>query len=99
MGSTTHLKTGEEFYLNADDVMPTASLIKLPVMVEAYWQADEGKVRLTDLLTLKKDPKVGGPGILVHNISAGTCFPRRVVARLMIVCSNNISTTKLPLHR
>ena len=33
-----HLKTGEEFYLNADTAMPTASLIKFPVMVETYWQ-------------------------------------------------------------
>src|SRR5205085_1430617 len=29
-----NLKTGESCYLNADEVMPTASLIKLPVMVE-----------------------------------------------------------------
>ena len=29
-----HLKTGEELYFHADDPMPTASLIKVAVMVE-----------------------------------------------------------------
>ena len=41
-----HLGTGETYFLNADETMPTASLVKLPVMVEAYWQAHEGKVKL-----------------------------------------------------
>src|SRR3954454_11455497 len=50
-----NLKTGEEFYLNADEAMPTASLIKLPVMVETYWQVKDGKVKLDTTLTLKKD--------------------------------------------
>ena len=61
-----NLKTGEKFYLNADEVMPTASLIKLPIMVEAYWQAAEGKVKLDATLTLKKDDKVQGSGILTQ---------------------------------
>jgi beta-lactamase class A len=35
-----NLKTGESFVSHADDPMPTASLIKFPVMVETYRQAD-----------------------------------------------------------
>lgn len=31
-----HLDTGEQFAWRADEVQPTASLIKLPVMVAAY---------------------------------------------------------------
>src|SRR5436305_3240340 len=92
MGSTTHLKTGEEFYLNADEVMPTASLIKLPVMVEAYWQAHEGKVALTKTLTLAKGDKVGGSGILTQHFSDGATFPLRDAVRLMIVFSDNTAT-------
>jgi len=41
-----HLETGEEFYLHADEPMPTASLIKLSVMSKTYWQAHEGKIKL-----------------------------------------------------
>ena len=39
--------------------MPTASLIKFPVMVEAYRQAAEEKIDLGQTVTLKKADKVG----------------------------------------
>lgn len=87
-----NLKTGEEFYLGADEVMPTASLIKLPVMVEAYWQAAEGKVKLDTPLTLKKEDKVGGSGILTQHFSDGATFPLKDAVRLMIVYSDNTAT-------
>ena len=87
-----HLKSGESFYLSADDAMPTASLIKLPVMVETYWQAKEEKVKLDTKLTLKKDDKVPGSGILTHHFSDGATFPLRDAMRLMIVFSDNTAT-------
>ncbi len=87
-----HLKTGESYYLNADEPMPTASLIKLPVMVETYWQASEKKVDLKKTLTLKKDDKVPGSGILTQHFSDGATFPLRDAVRLMIVFSDNTAT-------
>ena len=87
-----NLKTGEEFYLNADEAMPTASLIKLPVMVEAYWQASEGKVKLEKTLTLAKGDKVQGSGILTSHFSDGATFPMKDAVRLMIVYSDNTAT-------
>jgi beta-lactamase class A len=87
-----NLKTGEEIYLNADEVMPTASLIKLPVMVETYWQANEGKVKLDTMLTLKKADKVQGSGILTPHFSDGASFSLRDAVRLMIVYSDNTAT-------
>lgn len=87
-----HLSTGEEFYLAADEPMPTASLIKLPVMVEAYWQASEGKVKLDAMLTLQKSDKVQGSGILTSHFSDGSSFPLRDAIRLMIVYSDNTAT-------
>ena len=87
-----HLKTGEEFYLNADEPMPTASLIKLPIMVEAYWQAAENKVKLDKPLTLRKEDKVPGSGILTSHFSDGATFPLRDAVRLMIAFSDNTAT-------
>ncbi len=87
-----NLKTGESFYLNADNAMPTASLIKLPVMVETYWQASEGKVKLDTTITLKKDDKVPGSGILTSHFSDGATFPLKDAVRLMIVFSDNTAT-------
>ncbi|MFM8274565.1 MAG: serine hydrolase [Gemmata sp.] len=87
-----HLKTGAEFYLNADAPMPTASLIKLPIMVEAYWQAKEGTVKFDTKLTLTKEDKVPGSGILTQHFSDGATFPLKDAVRLMIVFSDNTAT-------
>jgi beta-lactamase class A len=87
-----NLKTGESYYLSADDAMPTASLIKLPVMVEAYWQAHEDKVKLDTKVTLKKDDKVPGSGILTSHFSDGATFSLKDSVRLMIVFSDNTAT-------
>ncbi len=87
-----HLDTGETFFLNADEPLPTASLIKLPVMVEVYQQVAEGKIKLSDTVTLRKEDKVQGSGILTDHFSDGTTFPLRDAVRLMIVFSDNTAT-------
>src|SRR5688572_3859447 len=58
-----HLTTGESFASKADEPMPTASLIKLPVMVEAYRQAAEGNIDLGDIVTFREEDKTPGSGI------------------------------------
>lgn len=87
-----HLRTGETYFLNADTAMPTASLIKLPIMVETYWQVREEKVKLETTLTLKKEDKVQGSGILTQHFSDGVTLPLRDAVRLMIVYSDNTAT-------
>jgi beta-lactamase class A len=87
-----HLGNGETFFLNADDVMPTASLIKLPIMVEVYSQAKEGKVKLDEMLTLTKAEMVQGSGILTEHFSPGAKMSLRDTVRLMIAFSDNTAT-------
>jgi beta-lactamase class A len=60
----TNLKTGETIAINADQAVPTASVIKLPILVEAMEQVKTGKHNLTDNVTLHKDDIVAGSGIL-----------------------------------
>lgn len=87
-----HLKTGETFAHRADEAMPTASLIKLPVMVEVYQQAHDGKLKLSDPITLKNADKVPGSGILTTHFSEGATFPLVDAVRLMIAFSDNTAT-------
>jgi beta-lactamase class A len=87
-----NLRTGESFAFHADEVMPTASLIKFPVMVEAYRQAAAGKIDLGARLTLKKQDKVPGSGVLTYHFSDGASFPLRDAVRLMIAFSDNTAT-------
>jgi D-alanyl-D-alanine carboxypeptidase (penicillin-binding protein 5/6)/beta-lactamase class A len=87
-----HLGTGESYYLNADEPMTTASLIKVAVMIETYWQVQDGKVKLDAMLTLKKDDMVPGSGVLTDNFSPGATFCLRDAVRLMIAVSDNTAT-------
>lgn len=87
-----HLVTGETFFVNADTPMPTASLIKVAVLVELYLQADEGKLSMRELATLKSADKVPGSGILTSHFSEGAALPLRDCARLMCVYSDNTAT-------
>jgi beta-lactamase class A len=87
-----NLATGEGYALNADEVMQTASLIKLAVMVEAYRQLDAKKVDFAKTLTLTKDDKVPGSGVLTDHFSDGATFPLKDAVRLMTVFSDNTAT-------
>jgi beta-lactamase class A len=86
------LTTGETFAENPDVPMPTASLIKFPVMIEAYRQAAEGTLDLDRTVTLEADDKVPGSGILTDHFSPGASFPLRDAVHLMIVFSDNTAT-------
>lgn len=88
-----HLGSGETFSRNADTPMPTASLIKLAVMVEAYRQAVEGKVDLDARVTLRAEDKVPGSGVLTGHFSPGTQLSLRDAVHLMIAFSDNTATS------
>jgi D-alanyl-D-alanine carboxypeptidase (penicillin-binding protein 5/6) len=87
-----HLESGDSYRKDADRPMPTASLIKFPVMVEAYRQAAEEGLDLTGPVTLKEDDKVPGSGVLTYHFSDGASFPLRDAIRLMIAYSDNTAT-------
>src|SRR6266568_6231172 len=93
-----HLGSGESYFLNADEPMPTASLIKLAVMVEYCTQVAEGKVKPTEIMTLKKEDMVPGSGVLTEHFSAGATFALRDAVRLMIVFSDNTATNLVLDH-
>ena len=87
-----HLETGETFQHNGGNTMPTASLIKFPVMVEAYRQSTTGELSLDAMIELRDDDKVPGSGILTRHFSAGTRLSVRDAIRLMIAYSDNTAT-------
>jgi beta-lactamase class A len=87
-----NLSTGEAFSYHADEPMPTASLIKFPVMVEAYRQASLKKIDLNTIVTLRKQDKVPGSGILTLHFSPGAKFSLEDAVHLMIVFSDNTAT-------
>jgi beta-lactamase class A len=87
-----HLDGGESYFLDADEVMPTASLIKFPILLDLYQQVSEGKLKLSEMVALRDADKVPGSGILTQHFSDGATFPLRDAARLMMVYSDNTAT-------
>ncbi len=90
--SIKHLPSGVSFVHRGDEPMPTASLIKFPIMVAAYQQAAEGKIDLSKLVEMKESDKVPGSGILTSHFTSGTRLSIRDFIRLMIVYSDNTAT-------
>ena len=90
--SIKHLPTGEAYAYNGDRLMPTASLIKFPVLVTAFHAVAEGTVNWDDRIELKESDKVPGSGVLTDHFSAGTQLSVRDAARLMIAFSDNTAT-------
>ena len=87
-----NLATGEEFFLKGDDVMPTASLIKLAVMVETFRLFEDRKFQYDHKLTLTKEDTVPGAGVLTDSFSPGATFTLLDAVRLMITVSDNTAT-------
>jgi D-alanyl-D-alanine carboxypeptidase (penicillin-binding protein 5/6) len=87
-----NLKTGESFEYQGDKPMPTASLIKFPVMVAAYEQIDAGKISLDDMIEVEKDDFVPGSGLLSNHFTPGLKLSLRDAIRLMISSSDNTAT-------
>jgi beta-lactamase class A len=87
-----HLETGQKYLHHEDDVFPTASLIKFPVLVELYRQADQHNADLAKRLTLRAEDKAPGSGILTPHFSPGATLTLRDAARLMVAFSDNTAT-------
>ena len=85
------LDTGEEIAIHADDQMDTMSVIKIPLMVEAYRQAGEGRFRLSDTHALKKAEIRPGTGIM-QRWAEGTLLSWADIIDLMIIVSDNTAT-------
>lgn len=85
------LETGQEIAINADKQMDTMSVIKIPLMVEAFRQIEAGKFSLTDKVTLKEADKRPGTGV-IRSLDAGAVLTIKDLITLMIVVSDNTAT-------
>lgn len=86
-----NLDTGASYALRADDPVPTASTVKLPIMVELFAEAEEGKLDWNQKLELTDQDKVSGTGVLTE-LSGGDLLSIRDLMHLMIVVSDNTAT-------
>jgi beta-lactamase class A len=86
-----HLTTGEEAGVRADEVFNSASVIKIPVAVQALEMADAKRLALARRLKLSAADVRGGSGIFRYH-DAGLQPTIRDVVLQMIVSSDNTAT-------
>jgi beta-lactamase class A len=86
------LSTGQKYLLHADEILPTASSIKIAILAELYRQAQQGRLKLNDMYTLQSGDIVGGSGIAGVLTHGATRLTLRDVAALMISVSDNSAT-------
>jgi beta-lactamase class A len=85
-----NLDTGVTYTLDADAPVRTASTIKLPIMIECFSEAAEGKLDMAEMIKLTDDERVSGSGIL-QDLSSRE-YPVRDLIMLMITLSDNTAT-------
>ena len=88
------LRSREWIAVNADDRFPTASTIKVAVMLEAHHQAADGRLPMDAAFTLRNADKVGGSGVL-NGLHEGVSLTTADLVHLMIVLSDNTATNML----
>lgn len=86
-----HLTTGQEAGVRADEMFNSASVIKIPVLVQAMQLADQGTLSLTDRITITVADIRGGSGIFRFH-DPGLQPTLRDVLLQMIITSDNTAT-------
>ena len=91
------LSSGESFEHNADLVFPTASSIKLAVLLELMRQDQDGKLSLGEKRTIRhSDLPPGDTDPILHMLGDGTAtMTLRDIATFMVVLSDNGATNIL----
>jgi beta-lactamase class A len=89
--SVINLDTGERLSLRGDETFPTASLVKVPILVTLYDLAEKKELSLDDPLTVLKIDQVPGSGVLQF-MHPGMELSVHDAAALMIILSDNTAT-------
>jgi len=88
------LDTGEEVLFNADVVFPTASMIKITILLELFRQREAGRLNLSERLTVRRRDKTAGSGLL-ENMDDEATLSLHDLAVLMNSISDNTATNVL----
>jgi beta-lactamase class A len=85
---TYNLTTKSAFTYNAGDIYTAASLMKLPVILTLYQEAEAGRIDLEAKYVLQQEDKRGGAGSLQSKVN-GTTYTYKKLAELMGQLSDN----------
>lgn len=88
------LDTGNYASINGNKVQPTASVIKLPILVAFLQDVEAGKIRLNETLTMTRDVIVGGSGYM-QDAPVNSRYSALETLTNMMVTSDNTATNMI----
>ncbi len=80
--------------VNEETPFPSASLVKVPIMLSCFYAAQDGRISLKDTISLKSSEKVAGSKVL-GNQPAGSVFTVEELFNPMITRSDNAAANIL----
>jgi beta-lactamase class A len=86
--------TGLSILFNEDRLLPSASLVKIPIMAACFYAAAKGTLRLDETMRLQNAHKVSGSGILKQE-SSGKEYTIERLIEIMIAESDNTAANML----
>ena len=86
------LVTGAIFEVNADTVFPTASMIKVPIMVKVFDRIEKGELGYRDELEYGPEPEYQYSGDIISDLKPGTRVTLAELIHLMMSASNNTAS-------
>lgn len=87
-------KDKKDYGVHQEEIFPAASLMKLPVILTLYQEAESGKIDLETKYKLVQKDKLGGAGIL-QTKPVGSVYTYRQLAELMGKYSDNTANSVL----
>lgn len=87
-----HLKTGRGAMLRADELFPTASMIKVPILATVFDRIERGTLRFDTTLVWADSLRYGGEDDLFDKLQAGAKIPLAQATLMMITTSDNAAS-------
>jgi beta-lactamase class A len=95
--SLKDLRTGRTWTHNPDDLFPAASLIKVPIMISAFYKMKEGQLALDERIAISRRNRVGGSGSLKWQPDGAKYTVRELLVHMINESDN--TATKMVLDR
>lgn len=92
--SVRNLNTMESLSIRGDETFPSASLVKVAILVTLLDEVAKEEMRLDEQSTMIARDQVGGSGV-INRLHSGTEFTLEDLAWLMITLSDNTATNLL----
>lgn len=87
-----HLRTGRGVAISADEVYPTASMIKVPIMIGVHDAIARGQLHYTDTLVWRDSLRYNGEDDLLNHLRDSSRLALPVIQLLSITTSDNAAS-------